>query len=186
MSLTKLRRVKQWQTFARTWWLYDAKWQDPFDSGLLIARYLTGKHKPIWHPDSECGDHVVVMNVSQIALPNEEWRWRHFFHNTQFRGGQTWASAWEMHQKDPTFVLERAIYRYCGKDDARLRAFARLVLLKDENIPEEIKEKISAQIRQVRPVPRKLDEISQEEMDSFPKLFDFDPITQTDENISKK
>lgn len=171
--LTKLRRVKQWETFARTWWVYDAKWQDPFDSGQLVARYLTGKHKPIWHKDLECGDHVVVINGSQIALPNEEWRWRHFYHNTQFGGGQNWGSAWELHLKDPTFVLERAIYRYCGKEDARLRAFARLTLLKGDNIPDEIREKISAQIRQARRVPRKLDSIPAEELDNYPKIFDY-------------
>lgn len=175
--LTKLRRVKQWETFARTWWLYDAKWQDPFDSGLKVARYLTGKHKPIWHPDVDCGDFVVVINGSQVALPNEEWKWRHFFHNTQWPGGQNWKSAWELHLKDPTFVLERAIYRYSGKQDARLKAFARLTLLKDDQIPENIKEKISAQIRQVQIVPQKLSEIPAEEFEQFPKIFDYDKPT---------
>lgn len=185
--LTKLRRVKQWETFARTWWVYDAKWQDPWDSGLLIARYLLGKHKPIYYPKLDCGDHVVVINASQVSLPNEEWKWRFFFHHTQFGGGQMWAPAWEIHQKDPTFVLERAIYRYCKVyaeqkhemnhfifRDLRYKAFARLVLRKDDNIPPEIEEKISGQIRQVRPVPRKLDEISEEEKKNFPKLFDYD------------
>lgn len=176
MSMTRMRRVKHWQVFARTWWLYDAKWQDPWDSGLLIARYLTGKHKPIWYPNEDCGDHVVVINAQQVALPNEEWKWRHFYHNTQFAKGRYFGSAWEMHLKDPTFVIERAIYRYCGKQDHRLRAFARLVLLKDDQIPDEIAEKISAQIRQNRPVPRKLEDIPKEELDNYPKIFDFDPI----------
>lgn len=139
---------------------------------MVIARHLVGKHKPIWHPDSDCGDHVVVINASQVALPNQEWRWRYFFHNTQFKKGQNWAPAYELHSKDPTFVMERAIYKYCGKDYDRYRNFARLVLLKDDNIPDEIREKITAQIRQTRPVPRKLDEISQEELDNFPKIVD--------------
>lgn len=178
-AITKLRRVKQWQTFARTWWLYDAKWQDPFDSGMLVGRYLTGKHKPIWHPELDCGDHVVVINASQIALPNEEWRWRAFFHNTQFAGGQNWATAWERHLKDPTFVIERAIYRYCGRGDARYKAFARLILTKNEVLPEEIMSKISGQIRQLRAMPRKLHDIPREELENFPKLFDYDCIEKT-------
>lgn len=183
--MTRLRRVKHWQTFARTWWLYDAKWQDPFDSGILVAKYLTGKHKPIWHPDLDCGDHVVVINTSQIALPNEEWRWRHFFHNTQWAGGQTWTSAWEQHMKDPTFVIERAIYRYCGKGDARYKSFARLILTKNDKLPEDIKMRISAQIRQEREVPRKLEDIPREELDNFPKLFDFDPVIEVGKETNK-
>ena len=180
--MTKLRRVKHWQTFARTWWLYDAKWQDPFDSGILIAKYLIGKHKPIWDPDGECGDHVAVINAAHVALPNEEWRWRHFFHNTQWAGGQNWESAWQMHLKDPTFVLERAIYRYCGKGDQRYRAFGRLTLTKEDKLPEDIRSKITNQIRQRRPVPRKLSEIPGEELDNFPKLFDFETVTNQEVN----
>lgn len=183
--LTKLRRVQHWQTFARTWWVYDAKWQDPWDSGQVIARYLLGKHKPIWHPDTDCGDHVVVINASQISLPNEEWKWRFFFHNTQFAGGATWKSAWELHLRDPTFVMERAIYKYLKKEPKqkhemriellvpRQKAFARLVLKKDDDIPQEIKQKISGQIRQVRPIPRKLSDIPAEELQNYPKLFDY-------------
>lgn len=174
--LTRMRRVKHWQTFARSWWLYDAKWQDPFDSGILIARYLMGKHKPVYSPDIDCGDFVVVINASQIALPNEEWRWRHFFHDTQYARGRIWASAWEMHIRDPTFVLERAIYRYSGKDLKRYQNFARLTLLKEDDIPESIKPRICGQIRQLRPVPRKLEDIPQEELDKFPKIFDYDAV----------
>lgn len=184
--LTKLRRVKQWEIFARSWWVYDAKWQDPWDSGQLIARYLLGKHKPIWYPDTDCGDHVVVINAGQVALPNEEWKWRFFFHNTQFAKGVCWEPAWAMHIKDPTFVLERAIYRFCKVPKQakhihnlelmlpRKRAFARLTLRNDDVIPEHIKEKITGQIRQLRPVPRRLNDIANEELDNFPKLFDYE------------
>lgn len=176
--LTKLRRVKQWETFARTWWVYDAKWQDPYDSGLLIGRYLLGKHKPIWYPKADCGDHVVVINASQIALPNEEWKWRYFFHNTQWAGGQNWKSAWELHLKDPTFVMERAIYKHCGRQEERIKAFPRLVLLKGSEIPATIQEKISAQIRQVQPVPERLEDIDEKTLADFPKLFDYDKLAQ--------
>ncbi|KAG8227257.1 hypothetical protein J437_LFUL003988 [Ladona fulva] len=40
----------QWMTFARTWHLYDATWQNPFQSALLVKKYLCGLHKPIYHP----------------------------------------------------------------------------------------------------------------------------------------
>ena len=36
-------RVKQWTTFARTWYLFDAKWQDPIVSGRVLSKYLLGK-----------------------------------------------------------------------------------------------------------------------------------------------
>lgn len=33
----------------RIWWLYDAKYQCPFRSAKIIAGYLQGQHKPIYH-----------------------------------------------------------------------------------------------------------------------------------------
>jgi hypothetical protein len=35
--------LKQWTTFARQWYLFDAKWQDPIISGQVLSKYLLGK-----------------------------------------------------------------------------------------------------------------------------------------------
>lgn len=68
-KISKFKRIQQWCVFARQWWLYDAKWQDPFDSAHLLARYLRGGHKPIYDVEQDMGDHVVVYNARHIALP---------------------------------------------------------------------------------------------------------------------
>jgi large subunit ribosomal protein L13 len=61
--------------------LYDAKWQNPFQSAKKITRVLEGKHKPIYHPMNDCGDHVVVINSRHIALLGREWQFRVYFHH---------------------------------------------------------------------------------------------------------
>lgn len=63
-----------------------------------------GLHKPIYHPLNDCGDHVVVINTSEIALPGDEWTKRVYFHHTGYPGGASWTLAWELHKKDPTMV----------------------------------------------------------------------------------
>lgn len=35
------------------WYVYDAKWQDPYKSAEVIAAHLKGSHKPIYHPMSK-------------------------------------------------------------------------------------------------------------------------------------
>lgn len=62
-------------------YLYDAKWQNPFHSAKKITRVLEGKHKPIFHPLTDCGDHVVVINSRHIALLGREWQFRVYFHH---------------------------------------------------------------------------------------------------------
>ena len=53
--------LQQWATFARQWWVYDAKWQCPFRSAPVVIRYLQGKHKPIYHPCSKSSTWLLVM-----------------------------------------------------------------------------------------------------------------------------
>lgn len=51
--------------------------------------------------------------------------------------------------------------------------FFSLLLLLLQEIPEEILKNITGQIRQVMPVPKRLDEFSAEERDQFPRLFEW-------------
>lgn len=73
--LSRLRRVKQWQTFTRTWWSCDIRWQDPSDSGLLIFRNLSGNNRFIRQPDPDSGDNAVVAKAIHVQLPNNQIRY---------------------------------------------------------------------------------------------------------------
>lgn len=52
----------------------------------------------------DCGDHVIVINSYDVALPGDEWTKRVYFHHTGYPGGASWTLAWELHKKDPTLV----------------------------------------------------------------------------------
>ncbi|WAR24592.1 RM13-like protein [Mya arenaria] len=71
-------RVLQWGCMSRNWWLYDAKYQCPFRSAEKLCMYLEGRHKPLYHPLSDVGDHVVVINTQHIAMVDDMWRKHHF------------------------------------------------------------------------------------------------------------
>ena len=52
----------------RNWWLVDAEGLRLGRLATQIARILRGKHKPIYTPHLDTGDHVVVVNASKVAL----------------------------------------------------------------------------------------------------------------------
>ncbi|KAG1714847.1 39S ribosomal protein L13, mitochondrial [Nymphon striatum] len=125
---------------------------------------------------SFCGDHVVVINTKDIALPNDEWKNRMYYHHTGYKDGASWTSAWEIHRKDDTKILWKAVYKTVGGTLLRSHLMQHLHLYSDEvglDVPEEILKNVSSQIRQLRPVPKKLDEYSKEEIEKYPKLFDW-------------
>ncbi|GLG93419.1 39S ribosomal protein L13, mitochondrial [Gryllus bimaculatus] len=171
MSIYK--RAQQWTTFTRVWHLFDAKWQNPFESAKIIQKYLAGLHKPIYGPSADTGDHVVVINSKEIALPGDEWQKRVYFHHTGFAGGASWTFAWELHEKDPTLVLKKAIYNSMKGNLYRHTKMERLHIYPDANVPKEILENVTNQIRRPRLIPKRLDEYSEEEVEKFPKLIDY-------------
>lgn len=172
--LNPYQRVNQWMVFARQWWLFDAKHQDAFDAAQRIARYLHGRHKPIYDTEQDCGDHVVVINARHISMPNKEWKYRYYFHHSHYSGGKKWSTAYELHAKDPTIVLYKAIYKAVGNIGLKRRELiARLHIYPDQEAPDHIMENISDQIRQIQPVHRALHEYSADEIKNYPKIIDY-------------
>ncbi|OAD54652.1 39S ribosomal protein L13, mitochondrial, partial [Eufriesea mexicana] len=160
-----------WGTFTTVWHLFDATWQDPYKSALLIKQYLMGTYKPIYHPLSKCGDHVIVINSKDIALRGDEWQKRVYFHHTGYSGGASWTLAWELHSKNPTLIVKKAVYRSMVGNLQRRYLMEKLHIFPDANVPKEMLENVSNQIKQLRPVPTRLCDIPEEERNKIPRLI---------------
>ena len=78
-----------------------------------------------------------------------------------------------LNSRDPTLVVWKACYNNMYGGIERRNKMARLHVYPDENVPDDIMSNVSHQISQVRPVPRKLDEFTKEEVEKFPKLWDY-------------
>merc|ERR1711974_372016 len=178
--MSRLDRVRQWATFARTWHIFDAKWQNPFQSAKRITPILEGKNKPIYHPTVDSGDHVIVINSRHVCLIGTEWQQRVYFHHPGYNksfpgGGAKWIPAWQLHSRDPTLVLWKACYNNMKGGLGRREFMARLHIYPEglETVPEEILRNVSHTVEQPRAVPKKLDQYTQEEIKEFPKLWDY-------------
>lgn len=115
----------------------------------------------------------MCINTKEIALPGDEWTKRVYFHHTGYPGGASWTLAWELHSKDPMMIMKKAIYRGLGGNLQRRHTMQRLHLYKNEEVPNEILENVTNQIRQSREVPQRLDTIDQSVIDNFPKVMNY-------------
>ena len=79
--MSRFQRVQQWSAFSKSWYLYDAKWQNPFHSARKVTPILEGKSKPIYSPGVDCWDHIVIINSKHISLLGREWKLRVYFHH---------------------------------------------------------------------------------------------------------
>lgn len=175
--MSSFSRVQQWSVFSRKWWIYDANRQNPFSSAKKITDCLEGKNKPIFSPLVDSGDHVIVINSQHVALLGREWQLRVYFHHPGYPktrgGGAKWIPAWQLHERDPTLILWKACYNNLYGDLTRKGKMARLHIFPDSNVPQDLLNNVTGQISQVKPTPKKLSEHSQQEIDNFPKVWEY-------------
>ena len=93
----------------RQWLLVDAEGKNLGRLATRVATLLRGKHKPIYTPSLDTGDHVVIVNASKIVLTGAKPQDKKYFRHTMYPGGERWTSIQEVFEKHPERVIERAI-----------------------------------------------------------------------------
>jgi large subunit ribosomal protein L13 len=93
----------------RKWYLLDAKGQVLGKLAVTAADILAGKRKPVYTPFLDTGDHVIVINASEIHLSGKKETAKVYRHHTGYLGSLKSAAAHELRQKRPTKMVEEAI-----------------------------------------------------------------------------
>lgn len=161
--------AQSYYTHARLWYLIDAKDQVNGRLASFIGQILQGRTKPIFHPSADLGDHVVVINTKDIVLTGKKWDQKLYRHHTGYPGGLIETRAKDLHKKDPTIILWRAVYGMLPKNRLRPPRMKRLYLFEDDQHPfaENIYTKLEGPAR----IPKKLGEFTPEEVKDYPKLY---------------
>jgi large subunit ribosomal protein L13 len=93
----------------RNWYVLDA--QDVVLGRLAtkVAMVLMGKHKPIYTPFMDTGDHVVIVNAEKVRLTGHKEDDKMYRHHTGYPGGLKERTAKKMRQVRPQRMLELAV-----------------------------------------------------------------------------
>lgn len=87
-----------------------------------VAMLLRGKHKPIFTPHIDTGDHVVVLNADKVKLTGKKRANKLYHRHTGFPGGiKTDTPEFLLSGKHPERVIERAVERMMPKDSPLAR-----------------------------------------------------------------
>jgi large subunit ribosomal protein L13 len=99
----------------RQWHVVDA------DGAILgrlateVATLLRGKHKPIWAPHVDTGDHVIVVNAAKLAVDARKQRQKTYFRHTGYPGGIRSESLEHLLARNPERVVRLAVRRMLPK-----------------------------------------------------------------------
>lgn len=93
----------------RSWYVIDA---DGMVLGRLateVARILRGKHKPIFAPHLDTGDHVVVINADKVVLTSNKADKVHVHRHSGYPGGLKTQTYGQLLATKPEEGVRRAV-----------------------------------------------------------------------------
>lgn len=131
MTKTYLPSVKEVEA-TRKWHHIDANGKTLGRLATQLAVYLMGKHKPTFTPNIDCGDFVVVTNASKIKVSGKKATEKIYFSHSGYAKGAKEVSLEMMMAKDPTKVIEKAVYRMLDDNKLRARRMKRLRVFANE------------------------------------------------------
>lgn len=100
----------------RGWCVIDADGLVLGRLAALVAVRLRGKHKAMYTPSQDCGDHVVVVNAEKVALTGNKRAQKTYYRHTGYPGGLKQRTADQvLESAHPERLIEKAVQRMLPK-----------------------------------------------------------------------
>ena len=93
----------------RAWFVIDAEDLVLGRLSTEAARILRGKHKPVFAPHMDMGDHVIVVNADKVVLTSNKAETKIIYRHTGYPGGLKEQTFADMHRKKPADAVRRSI-----------------------------------------------------------------------------
>lgn len=93
----------------RVWHVVDA---DGLVLGRLaseVASVLRGKHKPIYAPHMDTGDHVVIVNAAKVVLTSDKASKKLAYHHSGYPGGLRTTTYTDLLANKPEEAVRKAV-----------------------------------------------------------------------------
>ncbi|MDD6797194.1 MAG: 50S ribosomal protein L13 [Bacteroides sp.] len=96
-------------TIERKWYVVDASQYTLGRLSSQVAAVLRGKHKPIYTPNIDTGDYVIVINADKIKVTGKKLDQKIYYNHSEYVGGMKETTLKEMMAKKPEKVIELAV-----------------------------------------------------------------------------
>lgn len=94
----------------RQWYVVDADDKVLGRLATEIARVLRGKHKPVYTPHLDMGDHVIVINAKRVRVTGKKAEQKVYYRHTGYPGGIRSTPFSRMIKEHPDRVLKKAVW----------------------------------------------------------------------------
>jgi large subunit ribosomal protein L13 len=93
----------------RKWYIIDATGKSLGRLASEIANILRGKNKPIYTPNVDTGDHVIVINASKAVLTGKKLEQKLYRHHSLYPGGLKEIKYKDIMKNKPELAITHAV-----------------------------------------------------------------------------
>ena len=93
----------------RTWHVVDAEGLVLGRMATEVARILRGKHKAMFTPNLDTGDHVIIVNADKIVLTSGKAEQKMIYNHSGYPGGMRERTYGDLMDKKPADAVRRSI-----------------------------------------------------------------------------
>lgn len=122
---------------APKWYVVDAKDQVVGRLATVIARVVTGKHKPTYTRHADAGDFVIILNADKVVFTRNKWDDKLYRDHSGWVGGLKTKTAKQMLERHPEEILRRAVWGMTNKSNLARHQMKKLKIYTTANHPHE-------------------------------------------------
>lgn len=121
----------------RDWYVIDATGKPLGRIATKVAMILKGKHKPIYTPHVDTGDHVIIVNADKVILTGKKMDDKIYYSHTGYPGGIKARNFRSYMSKSPEKVVYKAIWGMLPHNVLGRKMIKKLKIYRGEQHPHE-------------------------------------------------
>ena len=117
----------------RKWYVVDAGGKPLGRVASQVAAILRGKNKPIFTPNVDCGDYVIVINCDKVILTGKKLEKKFYRYHTGHIGGLKEVSYKKIMEEKAEMAMQLAVKGMLPKNRLGRQMIKKLRVYKDAN-----------------------------------------------------
>lgn len=124
--------IAKGKEITRVYYIIDAKDQPLGRLASEVAVLLMGKNKPIYTPNVDCGDNVIIVNAKHVALSGDKIHNKKYYNVSGYAGGLRTRTAGEMLDRYPEEMMKRSVWGMLPKGPLGRKMIKKLFIFAEE------------------------------------------------------
>lgn len=131
----------------KEWWVIDASNHTLGRLAAEVASVLRGKRKPIFTPNVDTGDFVVIINAEKIMVTGNKLSDKIYHHHSGYPGGLKSVSLEKLLQEKPESVIEKAVWGMLPKNSIGRQTIKKLKVYAGPEHPHQAQQPKALKVR---------------------------------------